>query len=59
MPKEEIINEASKCPCYGCAGVMICTYHSWTTTCTYPKCNKTNLLTGQSVYEYEKRTKGE
>lgn len=32
--------EAKKCYYYGCAGRRICTYYSWTSTCTYPKCNK-------------------
>ena len=50
--KEELlIKKAKKCPYYGCAGTRICTYHSWTTHCPFPDCDKKNLWTGLSAYD--------
>lgn len=46
---------AKQCYYYGCAGTMICTYYSWTTSCTYPKCNKKDLSTNKSAYEATKK----
>lgn len=51
MKQEEITHKAKQCPYYGCAGTMVCTYYSWTSPCTYPKCDKEDLWTGLSTYE--------
>ena len=55
MTELELIKEAKKCPYYGCAGKRVCTYYSWTTTCTYPDCNKKCLFYGGTVYEHAKK----
>lgn len=58
MSNEQIIENAKKCPYYGCAGTMVCTYYSFTTTCTYPKCNKNSLSSKSNVYDYYVKMKG-
>lgn len=52
-PKKK--KEARKCPYYGCAGTMVCTYYPWTTTCAYPNCNKPDLWNGGNIYENLKK----
>lgn len=47
---DEIIEEAKKCPYYGCAGTRVCTYYTWTTRCNYPDCDKLKW-SGRSAYE--------
>ena len=46
-----IITEAKRCPYYGCAGVRVCTYYSWTTHCPYPNCDKWGWK-GYTAYDY-------
>jgi hypothetical protein len=56
-PEKQLLEEAKQCYYYGCAGRRICTYYTYTTTCTYPKCDKPGYGESKTAYQKNQQKK--